>query len=111
MTPTTVQVIVPPSSSAETVDTADSFSANSKASTVPATDSSSGKSSSDAPEDEFWAHDSASEPTAEPSALALIHDVLGGEVIAVEGGHRSPIRWRDDGIPAIGDDPACGPAA
>ena len=54
---------------------------------------------------------SAPEPAAEPSALALIHDVLGGEVIAVEGGHRSPIRWRDDGIPAIGDDPACGPAA
>jgi len=98
------------SSSGETVDTADSFSANSKAPTVPATESSSGKSSSDIPEDEFWAHDSAPEPAAEPSALALIHDVLGGEVIATEGSRR-PIRWRDDGIPAIGDGPACGPAA
>ena len=98
------------SSSGETVDTADSFSANSKAPTVPATESSSGKSSSDIPEDEFWAHDSAPEPAAEPSALALIHDVLGGEVITTEGSRR-PIRWRDDGIPAIGDGPACGPAA
>jgi len=94
----------------ETVGTAGSFPANSNAPTVTATESSDDGRSPGGPADEFWAHDSAPGPGAEPSALALIHDVLGGEVIATEGGRR-PIRWRDDGIPAIGDDPACGPAA
>jgi hypothetical protein len=91
----------------ETVDSGDSFSANSYVATVSATDSSNGEQSPGELGDEFWAHDDAPEPAAEPSALALIHDVLGGEVIAAEGDRRPPIRWRDDGIPAIGDrDPA-----
>ena len=46
----------------------------------------------------------APEPGAEPSALALIHDVLGGEVIAAEGTRR-PDQVAGRRIPAIGDDP------
>jgi len=38
--------------------------------------------------------------TPASEALALILGELGGEVIATE-----PMRWRSDGIPAIGDDP------
>jgi hypothetical protein len=92
--------------SGRTVASGDSFSANSYVATVSATESSNGERSPGDPGDEFWADDDAPEPAAEPSALALIHDALGGEVIAAEDDRR-PIRWRDDGIPAIGDrDPA-----
>lgn len=101
-----------------TVGSAESFPANSCVPTVTVTESSSsaggdGSRSGD-PGDGFWAQDvgcARPEPVTEPGALALIHDVLGGEVIVAEVPHASPLRWRTDDIPAIGDDPDGGRAA
>ena len=45
--------------------------------------------------------DTPANPCSDDNAVALIRDMLGGEVIATK-----PMRWRSDGIPAIGDDPA-----
>lgn len=54
------------------------------------------------------ADDDSDGEAAEAAALALIGDVLGGEVIdrCPEGrAHTTPMRWRTDDIPTIGDDP------
>lgn len=81
--------------------------------TVPATERSDTERPSGDSGDPFWAQDDVGharpKPVTEPAALALIHDVLGGEVIAAGVSHATPMRWRSDDIPAIGDtgeDPA-----
>ncbi len=100
---------------AETVASGNSFPGDSNMVTVPATESSGNERSSGDPEDSFWAQDDAGharpKPVTEPAALALIHDVLGGEVIAAAVSHATPMRWRSDGIPAVGDGQGEDPAA
>jgi hypothetical protein len=64
--------------------------------------------------DGFWLQDvdhARPKPVTEPAALALIHDVLGGEVIGAGASHTTPMGWRSDDVPAIGDDPDGGRAA
>ena len=102
-------------SPAETVAGGNSFPGDSYMATVPATERSDTERPSGDSGDAFWAQDDAGharpEPVTEPAALALIHDVLGGEVIAAGVSHATPMRWRSDDIPAIGDDPDGGRAA
>lgn len=104
-------------SAIETVGAADSFSANGYSPTVTVTESSSHADGDGSrpgnPDDGFWLQDvgrAKPEPVTEPAALALIRDVLGGEVIAAGVSHATPMRWRSDDIPAIGDDPDGGRA-